>query len=144
MTKIVDMPEHNISIYKAVINPQTSSPEVKYVVVIAPLNSSIPVGTSTPLSELDWVNFQTRSTSEPEKEFNNLRLKPQTYEIPSNNILHERIKCVSELKTKWIYECKTLPLKLEILIEKEDENFASEGTIIGALELFQTTISFSH
>jgi len=142
MTKTHDVPTHNLSVYKAVVEPLTSGPDVKYIVAIAPNTSfNIDIGTQVKLSEIDWINFQTRSTMNPEKEFNDLFLQPQRYQVPQDNILHDRIKCVNELDTKWIYNSQNIPIQIEVLIQKENENFAQEGTIIGALELFQTILT---
>jgi len=142
LTKTQDVLTHNLSVYKAVVEPLTSSPDVKYIVAIVPNIYNSQVGSKAHLSELDWVSFQTRSTMNPDKEFNGLALEPQRYQIPGENILHDRIKCVNETDTKWIYKCNNLPIQVDILVQKENENFASEGTVIGALELFQTILSF--
>ncbi len=141
MTKTHDVPNHNLSVFKAVVEPLTSGPDVKYLVAIAPSVYNIDIGTQVKLSEIDWINFQTRSTMNPEKEFNELHLQPQRYQVPQDNILHDRIKCVNETETKWIYNTQNIPVQIEILIQKENENFAQEGTIIGALELFQTILT---
>lgn len=144
MTKTHDVLTHNLSVYKAVVEPLTSGPDVKYIVAIAPNTSfKIDIGTQVKLSEIDWINFQTRSTMNPEKEFNDLFLQPQRYQVPQDNILHDRIKCVNELDTKWIYNSQNIPIQIEVLIQKENENFAQEGTIIGALELFQTILTLN-
>ncbi len=142
MTKTHEVPTHRLSVYKAVVEPLTSGPDVKYIVAIAPNTSfNVDIGTQVKLSEIDWINFQTRSTMNPEKEFNDLFLQPQRYQVPQDNILHDRIKCVNELDTKWIYNSQNIPVQIEVLIQKENENFAQEGTIIGALELFQTILT---
>jgi hypothetical protein len=78
MTKVQDIPSHRLSVYKAVVEPLTSGPDVKYLVAFVP-NDSSPVSTEANLSELDWINFQTRSTMDPEKEFNKMHLRPQRY-----------------------------------------------------------------
>ena len=142
MTKTHDVPTHHLSVYKAVVEPLTSGPDVKYLVAIAPNTTfNIDVGTQVKLSEVDWINFQTRSTMNPEKEFNELHLQPQRYQVPQDNILHDRIKCVNETETKWVYNSQNIPVQIEVLVQKENENFAQEGTIIGALELFQTILT---
>jgi hypothetical protein len=142
MTKTHDVPTHRLSVYKAVVEPLTSGPDVKYLVAIAPNTTfNVDIGTQLKLSEIDWINFQTRSTMNPEKEFNELHLQPQRYQVPQDNILHDRIKCVNETDTKWIYTSQNIPVQIEVLVQKENENFAQEGTIIGALELFQTILT---
>jgi hypothetical protein len=142
MTKTHDVPSHRLSVFKAVVEPLTSGPDVKYLVAIAPnTNFNIDIGTQVRLSEIDWINFQTRSTMNPEKEFNELHLQPQRYQVPQDNILHDRIKCVNETESKWVYNTQNIPVQIEVLVQKENENFAQEGTIIGALELFQTILT---
>jgi hypothetical protein len=141
MTKVQEISNPKLSIYKAVVEPLTSSPEVRYLVAFVPNINNEQLGSQIRLSELNWINFQTRSTLHPEKEFNGHSLQPQTYSITSNNILHDRIKCVNEGTDKWSYVPHSVDLKIDIIIQKENENFATEGTIISALELFQTIVT---
>jgi hypothetical protein len=141
-TKVSETSAPSLSIYKAVVEPNTSSPDVKYLVVIVPNAEAVPLGVEKRLSELNWISFQTRSTLNPQVEFGGFRLRPQRYTIPANSVLHDRIKCVSETPKKWIYKSNNLPIQLEVLIQKENENFAQEGTVIACLEMYQTILSF--
>jgi hypothetical protein len=140
MTKTHEIQNPKLSIFKAVIDPLTSSPDVKYIVAIVPTRFSEPLGSVVPLSNLDWINFQTRSTMKPSDEFNGYKLRPQQYSIPKQSVLHSRIKCEHEDDKKWTYKSANVPVTVEIIIQKENESFAQEGTIISALELFQTII----
>ena len=140
MTKTHEIQNPKLSIFKAVVDPLTSGPDVKYLVAIVPTRFSEPLGTTVPLADLDWINFQTRSTMKPNEEFGGFKLRPQTYAIPKQSILHSRIKCEHEDDKKWTYKSKHVPAVIEILIQKENESFAQEGTIISALELFQTIV----
>jgi hypothetical protein len=141
-TKVSETSAPSLSIYKAVVEPNTSSPDVKYLVAIVPNAEAVPLGVEKRLNELNWISFQTRATLDPQVEFGGFRLRPQRYTIPANSVLHDRIKCVSETPKKWIYTSNNLPIQLEVLVQKENESFAQEGTVIACLEMYQTIITF--
>ena len=58
-----------------------------------------------------------------------------------NTILFDKIKVAHEYENKWVYVPDHLPLTVDVMLTKADENFAQEGTVVSALELFQTVIN---
>jgi hypothetical protein len=130
-------------IYKAVVQSMSGNDYIKYLVAIVPNDYQVQVGMPIYLSSLPWICFQTRRTKQPKKEFAGLDLQPQTYGIQKiEGPLMDRISLAAEQDTKHIYIPNHLPLRIEILIMKEGESFASDSLLISALELFQTILIF--
>ena len=130
----------SFGIYKASVESQSGN-EQKYIVVIIPNDQQYIVGSNFYLKDLNWINFQSRSTDDTLNEFANYNLKPQQYSIKKENILFDKIKLGGELETKHIYIPDNLPITVELLLKKSDQTFAQEGTVISAIQLFQTVIS---
>ena len=126
-------------IYKAFVNSLTSG-DVKYICCIVPNDAKNPLGTMMPLASLPWINFQARTTTNPRLEFAGFPLKPQEYVPKRNTVLWDKIKVANEGEDKMVYIPDHLPLVVTILVLKESDNFAPEGTVISALELYQTIL----
>ena len=133
-------PYGTYGVYKARLNSYTSSDSN---IIIAIVEDDVnPLGTNKLIDSLPWVSFQTREMTNSKKDLNGFNLSFQNYMIKNDSILHDKIKCISETPTKYIYRPENLPLKVELLKLKEDSQFASEGTIWSALEVFSTLVSF--
>ena len=130
----------SFGIYKASVESQSGN-EQKYIVAIIPNDQQYIVGSNFYLKDLNWINFQSRSTDDTLNEFANYNLKPQQYSIKKENILFDKIKLGGELETKHIYIPDNLPITVELILKKSDQTFAQEGTVISAIQLFQTVIS---
>ena len=126
-------------VYKALVESMTSG-SIRYIAAIVAHDSFNPLGTVLPLRDLQWISFQTRTTTNPRLEFAGLPLKEQAYVVKRNNSLWDKIKLASELDEKYVYIPDHLPLSVHILRLKESDSFAPEGSVISALELFQTII----
>jgi hypothetical protein len=128
-------------VYKAPVATLLSG-DYKYIVCIVQ-NDSVPLGGVIPLAKLPWTIFQTRSTVNMAQEMGNYNMKPQGYAIPPGrkSLIYDKIKMINETDTKWVYLSDNLPVKVEVLKTKQDEWRAPEGTIIGALELFNTIVT---
>jgi hypothetical protein len=130
----------SFGIYKAAIQSLTSG-DTKYIAAIVFNDTHSPLGTMCPIEDLKWVSFQTRTTTNPRVEFSGFPLKEQQYAIKrSNSILWDKIKLATENDNKFIYIPDHLPLTVEILKLKESDTFANEGTVISAIELYQTVL----
>jgi hypothetical protein len=126
---------NNFSVYKSKVETFISS-GARYIVAIVEIDDD-PIGTLKPLEDLNWVSFQTRFTSS-EKEVKNLPIKK--YTITKNSLLNDKISKWAEISDKTIYKCENLPLKIEVIHMKKDDTFAEKGTVIAAMELFQTIL----
>jgi hypothetical protein len=126
-------------IYKARLASYTMGDD-NIIIAIVP-NDELPLGTRKLIDSLSWISFQTRTMTNIKKDLNGFNLPIQSYMIKGDNILNDRIKVVKETSTKYVYNTSNLPLKVEILKVNEDDSFSEEGTIISALEVFQTVIT---
>lgn len=133
-------PYGTYGIYKARLNSYTSS-DNNIIIAIVPDDVN-PLGTNKLIDSLPWVSFQTREMTNSKKDLNGFNLPFQNYMIKNDSILHDKIKLTSETPTKYIYRAENLPLKVELLKLREDSQFASEGTIWSALEVYSTIVSF--
>ncbi len=126
-------------IYKARLNSYTMG-DNNIIIAIVP-GDDLPLGTRKLIDSLEWVSFQTRVMTNVKKDLNGFNLPMQNYMIKGDSILNDRIKAVKETNTKMIYTTSNLPLKVEILKINEEDSFSEEGSIISALEVFQTVIT---
>jgi hypothetical protein len=130
----------NFGVYKALVECNICT-DIRYIVAIVD-NDSTPIGYEVPLSELNWVSFQTRMTKNS-KEFKTYYMRPRSYTLPNKSILHDKITRVLETKEKTVYTTDNLPLTIEVIHNTENDTFTDKGTVIAALELFQTVITFN-
>jgi len=126
-------------IYKARLNSYTMG-DNNIIIAIVP-EDDLPLGTRKLIDSLEWVSFQTRVMTSVKKDLNGFNLPMQSYMIKGDNILNDRIKAIKETKTKMIYTTSNLPLKVEILKLNEDDSFSEEGSVMSALEVFQTIVT---
>jgi len=128
-------------VYKALIDSMTGSNTTKYICAIVPNDRLVPLGSQIHLRDLPWISFQARTTANPRLEFAGFPMKEQQYAVRRNTILFDKIKVAHEYENKWVYVPDHLPLTVDVMLTKPDENFAPEGTVVSALELFQTVIN---
>lgn len=130
----------SFGVYKARVECYVCS-DIRYIVAVVE-NDNDPIGTIKPLTELNWISFQTRMTKD-QNEFKRFNMFARTYTLPPKSILNDRIKKIGETREKTVYETENLPLNVEILHISENDTFTDKGTIIAALELYQTVITFT-
>ena len=132
-------------IYKARITTLTTNGE-KFIVAFVE-NDTHQIGTQKLLSSLKWSNFQARETFDMRKEFNGIDLQPQSYSSDtgfSSSLLKDKIQLVKKTKQGYIYRTENLPIKIELLFTNENDFYASTGTVLSAIDIFSTIISFGN
>ncbi len=130
-------------IYKARITTLTTNGE-KFIVAFVE-NDTHQIGTQKLLSSLKWSNFQARETFDMRKEFNGIDLQPQSYSSETtSSLLKDKIQLVKKTKQGYIYRTENLPIKIELLFTNENDFYASTGTILSAIDIFSTIISFGN
>jgi len=140
MTKVGQY--QDMGIYKALVDSLIAGPS-RYIVAIVPQDSA-PMGSEKMLSSLRWVSFQTRTTDNIAKEFNGMKVYPQTYRITTQNNIVDPVNLIEEKRSHFLYLPENLPIKIEVLKLKEDDNFARKGTVSSALELYQTVLTIEN
>ena len=145
MTKIKDVKSGatNFSMYLAKIHCLLST-EHRYVIVFVE-GDKLPIGNNELLSNLEWINLQTRSLPE------NHNLPPQHYRPRRMPELMKKIELSQEQKdssrnessrTNYIYKSSDYPLQITLIPRKNEMEYQNKGTIVSALETYSTIISF--
>lgn len=113
------------------------SKEHRYIIAFTHLNND-PVGTMERLNDIKWINLQTRTL------FENMQCNTHSY-IPSNDTpLNVNISRKETTKQSSMYTCPSLPLSIVLLhtAKKDASSYQNEGTIVAALETYETILSF--
>jgi hypothetical protein len=129
-------------IWKALVDGLTMGNN-RFIVAIVP-NDRESIKTQKYLSSLNWVSFQTRETKNILKEFNYIKVNPQSYRIGPDNNITDKVTLTSETENSFIYTPDTFPATIEVLRLKDSDNFATKGTVTATLELYQTIITIDN
>jgi len=130
----------NLSVYKGYIQCLLCDGS-RYIVAIVSGDTS-PIGTKKPLNTLSWEAFQTRYV-ENDSDQKTYGISSHQYARPDKTILNDVIRLGRKTQRAFIYSCDNLPLQIEILKLKDDEDINETGTVASSLELFQTILSFT-
>jgi hypothetical protein len=136
MTKIKD--QENYSMWACKIYGLLSK-EHRYVIVFTDKDLH-PVSSEQPLENLLWINLQTRTLNE------NLNCKVHSY-IPSNDTpLRKTITKVAVTNATSSYSCADFPLSIVLFhtAKKDKNSYQNQGTVVAALETYETSISFQN
>lgn len=140
MTKMKD--ENNLSMYVCRLYCLLNR-ECRYIIVFTE-ESQNSVGTLTNLSTLEWVSLQTRTLPEDFENFHDIKTSHGYHPALQGSLvtLIKRTKATKEAST---YECDEFPIIVTLLHTDKNtkEVYQNKGTIIHALETFQTVITFS-
>ena len=114
--------------------------ECRYIIVFTKIDTN-PIGVELPLKLLEWVSLQTRTL--PSDEYNNI--KSHGY-IPKEMgpLLAKinRVKITDEAST---YKCDDYPIIITLLHtrSKTSLTYQNRGTVIAALETWETIVTFN-
>ena len=114
--------------------------DCRYIIVFTKIDTN-PIGFELPLKLIEWVSLQTRTL--PSDEYNNI--KSHGY-IPKEMgpLLAKinRVKITDEAST---YTCDDYPLIITLLHtrSKTSLTYQNRGTIIAALETWETIVTFN-
>jgi hypothetical protein len=102
------------------------------------------IGTIVNLSNLEWVSLQTRTLPDTFENFHDLKTS-HGYQPSLEGPLKTKIKRVKTTKETSTYECEDYPIIVTLLHTDKNtvEVYQQNGTVIHALETFQTVITFS-
>lgn len=136
MTKTKDSNDNRFSLYFAKVKCLLSKSS-RYVIAITQNDFEIN-GTDKNLSSINWVCLQMRTMQDgPELEYSCSYLPSKT-KFLSTKISREKHEEKSSL-----YSCAGSNIKVELFHEKIGDHyeFQKDGTLINAIETFQTSIS---
>jgi hypothetical protein len=109
--------------------------EFRYLIVFIPSNN-LPKGDEKFLGELEWVSLQTRTLTDD----HNLSYHSYTPKRLKN--LDKKIHLEHSDDKQYIYSVDEFPLKVILLPRTKGINYNSNGTIVSALETYQTLVTF--
>ena len=136
MTKIKDTEKYSMYITKlyCLLNR-----ECRYIIVFVDKNSASP-GTLEELRTMIWVSLQTRSLTDQYNDIESHGYDP-TAEGPLMAKIH-RTEVNTEAST---YTCETLPITVTLLHTEKNtpQTYQKSGTVVNALETYQTIITFN-
>lgn len=133
MTKIKDVDKYSMYGFK---NSAILGIEYRYVFVFV-YRDDDKVGSKYPLSKLQWLGLQTRTV-------------PDIHNIPVHNYiprrlegLDEKISLVHKDANQYVYDVQNLPLKITLLPKKDENEYSPNGSVVVALETYQTIVTFT-
>ena len=114
------------------------SKECRYIIAFTFINN-FQLGTETQLKDIKWLSLQTRTLTE---QYN---INSHGYSPIAKGPLLCEIERTNISKEASTYKCKDFPLIVTLLhTEKKDsDNYQNKGTIIAALETWETIITFT-
>lgn len=135
MFKIKDV-ENGYSVYMTKLYCLLSR-ECRYLVAIVPYNKD-GMNTSRKLKDLEWVSFQTRTLED------NHDIPMHSYTVSRLPELMSQIIRTEQTEEYSLYKCSDFPCTVTLLQPKNSAiTYQPKGTVIAALETFQTIITLS-
>jgi len=108
--------------------------QCRYIIIIVPYDTNPPL-TPLKLRGVNWFSLQTRELSE------NHKIPSHAYQPTPFPPLNKKIERVEQSESMSTYICKDYPLTIKLLQKKGINEFQNKGTIISALETYQTIIT---
>lgn len=134
MTKIKNV--ENFSVYMTKIYAMLGN-AYRYLILFVNIDTNS-VGAKKKMKDLEWVSLQTRTLEDSHN------IPKHTYEVHKGPPLDQRINIIKTDEQKSIYEAEKFPLIITLLHTRKNSTFQynKTGTIVSALETFQTIINF--
>ena len=127
----------NFSVYMTKVNCLLTI-EFRYIVAFVQADKN-DLGTSVKMSKLPWVSLQTRTMED------NHQLPVHNY-LPRRLVgLDQKITLVKRDEKQYIYKVdagRDLPIQVTLLSKGKDLEYNNSGSVVTALETYQTIINF--
>lgn len=131
LTKIKNV--NNFSVYMTKTHCLLTN-ECRYIVVFVP-EDNMRNGTKESLKTMRWVSIQTRTLED------NHNLDPHGYTAIEQGPLMAKIKRIKNEEESSTYSCEDFPITITLLNpHKGSSSYQDNGTIIAAIETWETTI----
>jgi hypothetical protein len=136
LTKIKNV--QNYSVYMTKIHSLLGN-AYRYLILFID-NDYQDIGNTKNMDSFEWVSLQTRTLEEQH------RLKQHLYTIKKNAPLTQKITVKTQDEKQSVYTCETFPLIVTLLHTRKNSTYQYQptGTIVSALETFQTIINFDN
>lgn len=133
MTKIKDM--NNYSMYACKVYCLLSK-ECRYIIAITHMDN-YSSGTVEELKTIKWISLQTRTL------FEQYNVQTHAYEPKAEGPLATGIVRIKKDNNTSTYESTELPIIVTLLHTPKKSNYQDKGTIVVALETWETIVTFS-
>jgi hypothetical protein len=133
MVKLKDV--GNYSMYGVKTNSMLGI-EHRYIIIFA-FNDKRPVGFKEKLESFQWVSLQTRTLQE------DYRTDIHNYVPRRISELDKKIDLKSRDSNQYVYNVEGLPLTVTLLPKSKNLDYNSNGSLVNAIETFQTIINFN-
>jgi hypothetical protein len=134
LTKIKDVEQY--SVYMVKIHSMLGNASRYLIIFIAKdLND---VKTEKQMNTCEWISLQTRTLTDRHK------IKVHSYPVKSSPPLNQKISIHTRENNTSIYDCEKFPLEVTLLHTRKNHSYQynPSGTIISALETYQTIVNF--
>jgi hypothetical protein len=135
LTKIKNV--DNYSVYMTRIHTLLGN-SYRYLILFVEIDVNVVFNTSKNMDEIKWVSLQTRTLEDYHD------LKSHTYQPVLKHPLNQKIKNQNMNEKQSTYHSEDFPLVITLLHTRKDNvyEYQPTGTIISAIETFQTIINF--
>jgi hypothetical protein len=134
LTKIKNV--NDFTVYMAKIHSLLGN-AYRYLILFVHRDVNI-TGTEKRMNELDWVSLQTRTLEDHHD------LRSHSYQVRMIPDLGQKINIETRDEQKSTYKAEKFPLIVTLLHTRKNNSYQYQptGTIVSALETFQTIINF--
>ena len=134
LTKIKNVDKYTV--YMARIHAMLGN-AYRYLVIFVERDVNM-FGTTKKMGELTWISLQTRTLEDQHN------LKPHTYQAAQKPPLNQKINIQDRNEKQSTYHSTDFPLVITLLHTRKNNSYQYQptGTIVSALETFQTIINF--
>lgn len=133
LTKTKDVDKYSMYVCKLYC---LLSNECRYIIVFIESDKAL-VGNTEKLSNLQWISLQTRTMPD---QYSLLSHGYQPRKLEALNKPITRTNITDESST---YSCSEYPITVTLLHTKNNKQYQPNGTIVAALETFQTIITIN-
>lgn len=134
LTKIKNV--NNYSVYMTRIHAMLGN-AIRYLILFVEVDANA-LKTTKNMTDLEWISLQTRTLEDRHD------LKPHTYNARNMHPLTQKITIQTHDEKQSTYKAESFPLVITLLHTRKNNSFQYQpsGTIVSALETFQTIINF--
>jgi hypothetical protein len=111
----------------------------RYLLVIVDIDDN-PLKFKKPMKECDWISLQSRTLEDHHD------IPSHVYQSRKTPSLSQKIHIKTQDEKQSVYESETYPLTVTLLHTRKNHKYQYQptGTIVSALETFQTIINFKN
>jgi hypothetical protein len=134
LTKIKNV--NNYTVYMAKIHAMLGN-AYRYLVLFVDRDVNM-FGTTKDMKELTWISLQTRTLEDQHN------IKSHNYQPEQKPPLNQKINIQNQNETQSTYNSVDFPLVITLLHTRKNNSYQYQptGTIVSAIETFQTIINF--